>query len=86
VLSIVAEAGFLGLCAVTLGIVVSLPATMLFVRVVGFAATGWNVPLRFPVSAAIRVAASVLFFAVGSGLLPGWKAARLEITRALAYE
>jgi ABC-type lipoprotein release transport system permease subunit len=29
---------------------------------------------------------SVVLFSMASGFLPGWRAARLEITSALAYE
>ncbi len=84
--AVLAEAGFLGLASVIVGVVASIPSTFVFVRVVGYAATGWNVPFRFPAEAVLRVGSSVILFALLAGLLPGWRAARLEITRALAYE
>jgi putative ABC transport system permease protein len=84
--SVMAEAGFLGLSAALLGVVASLPATLVFIKVVGVAATGWNVPFRVPLVAVLRVTTSVVAFAALAGLVPGYRASRLLITRALAYE
>jgi putative ABC transport system permease protein len=84
--SVMAEAAFLGLAAALLGIVAALPATVVFIKVVGVAATGWDVPFRVPWWAVVRVVSSIVGFAALAGLLPGYRASRLEITRALAYE
>jgi putative ABC transport system permease protein len=84
--AVMSEAGFLGLAAALLGAMASLPATLVFIRVVGVAATGWNVPLVVPWAALGRVMGSIIGFAVAAGFLPGWRASRLEVTRALAYE
>jgi putative ABC transport system permease protein len=83
---VMAEAGFLGLAAALLGALASLPAALIFIKVVGVAATGWNVPFRIPLWAVLRVMSSIVGFAALAGLVPGYRASRLEITRALAYE
>jgi putative ABC transport system permease protein len=85
-IAVMSEAGFLGLAAALLGVVTSLPSTLVFIEVVGVAATGWNVPLVVPWGAVARVMASIVAFAVAAGFVPGWRASRLEVTRALAYE
>jgi putative ABC transport system permease protein len=84
--AVMSEAGFLGLAAALLGALAALPATLVFIKVVGVAATGWNVPLVVPWWALARVMGSIVAFAVAAGFLPGWRASRLEVTRALAYE
>jgi putative ABC transport system permease protein len=84
--AVMAEAGFLGVCAALVGTLAAIPSALLFVDTVGFQATGWSVPFRFPTAAVIRVVMSVVCFSIASGLLPGWRAARLKITTALAYE
>jgi putative ABC transport system permease protein len=84
--AVVAEAGFFGVCAAVVGTLTAIPAAIVFVKTVGFDATGWTVPFRFPMLGAARALASVIFFSVASGLFPGLRAARLRITTALAYE
>jgi putative ABC transport system permease protein len=84
--AVMAEAGFLGVCAALVGTAVAIPSALLFVDTVGFQATGWSVPFRFPAGAVVRVVSAVVLFSIASGFLPGWRAARLKITSALAYE
>lgn len=84
--AVMAEAGFLGVCAALVGTAAAIPSALLFVDTVGFQATGWSVPFRLPVVAVARAIASVVLFSIASGFLPGWRAARLQITSALAYE
>lgn len=87
VLSMIAvEAATLGACAGLLAALVSVPASKVFVDVVAFQASGWSVPLVFPVVAWLRVVLGVTLLAGLSGLLPGASAARLVVGRALAYE
>jgi putative ABC transport system permease protein len=86
VLSVMAEAGFLGLSAAIIGVVASIPSALIFVQTIGMDATGWSVPFRFPAFAATRAILSVVVFSVASGVVPGVKASRLAVTRALAYE
>ena len=84
--SIVAEAGFLGLTSVLVGLVTAIPTSMVLMNAVGFEATGWTIPYLFPTVAAIRTVLMVFGFALLSGVAPGLRAARLVVTRALAYE
>ena len=84
--SIVAEAGFLGLTSVLVGLVTAIPTSMVLMNAVGFEATGWTIPYLFPTAAAIRTVLMVFGFALLSGVAPGLRAARLVVTRALAYE
>lgn len=84
--AIVAEAGFLGLTSVCVGVLSALPTSMVLMNAVGFEATGWTIPFLFPAAAAARIVVTVLAFALLSGALPGLRAARLVVTRALAYE
>ena len=84
--AVMAEAGFLGVCAALVGTAAAIPSALLFVDTVGFQATGWSVPFRFPTVAVVRAVSSVVLFSMASGFFPGWRAARLEITSALAYE
>ena len=84
--AIVAEAGFLGLTSVFVGVLSAIPTSMVLMNAVGFEATGWTIPFLFPTPAAIRIVTMIFTFALLSGVLPGLRAARLVVTRALAYE
>jgi putative ABC transport system permease protein len=84
--AIVAEAAFLGLASVLVGLVSAVPTAMILMNAVGFEATGWTIPYLFPTVAAIRTVVMIFLFALASGALPGLRAARLVVTRALAYE
>ncbi len=84
--AIVAEAGFLGLTSVFVGVLSALPTSMVLMNAVGFEATGWTIPFLFPAGAAVRIALTVFGFALLLGALPGLRAARLVVTRALVYE
>ncbi len=84
--SIVAEAGFLGLASVLVGVLSAIPTSLVLMNAVGFEATGWTIPYLFPAAAAARTVLMVFGFALLSGALPGLRASRLSVTRALAYE
>ncbi len=84
--AVLAEATFLGLASALIAVVASIPCTAVFVSVVGYAATGWHVPLAFDPSAMTRFAATIVGFAALAGALPARHAARLEVPRALAWE
>jgi len=86
VVSVVTEAAMLGACAAALAILASIPASKIFVDVVAFQASGWSVPLVFPFFTYLRVAALVIALAAIAGLLPGVRASRAVITRALAHD
>lgn len=86
VIAITSEAAMLGACAALLAIAASIPASKIFVDVVAFQASGWSVPLRFPLLAYGRVFGLVVALAALSGLIPGLRASREVVTRALAHE
>ena len=84
--AIVIESGFLGLCAVLGGVVVSVPMGMVLIDAVGYHGTGWHFEYAFPPLAALRVSGLVLLAAALAGIWPGRRAARLDVPEALAYE
>jgi putative ABC transport system permease protein len=86
VLLVMLEAGFLGLLAAIGGIVAGISMGIVFVRVVGLVSTGWHVDYIFPTQGALRVGIAVLSTAALAGLLPGRRAAKLDVPEALAYE
>jgi putative ABC transport system permease protein len=83
---LVIEAGFLGLSAALCGVAAGVPQGYIFVKVVGVATSGWNLPYHFPVDSALRVALVIVFVAALAGLVPGIRAARLAVRDALSYE
>jgi putative ABC transport system permease protein len=85
-IAVMCEAAFIGLCSAVLAIAAGVPASYLFTRVVGVAATGWNVPFHFPWIEAIRTGLAIVFTATIAGLVPGRRAAGMKVTSALAYE
>jgi putative ABC transport system permease protein len=84
--SVVAESAFLGLAAAIAGLLAGIPMGYVFVRVVALAGTGWSVDYLFPIGAALRVTSVVIITAALAGIFPGRRAAKLEVTEALAYE
>jgi putative ABC transport system permease protein len=85
-LSIVAEAGFLGLTAAAAGLLLGVPLGLVFVHAIGMSSTGWRVDYSFPVLSAMRVMSAVVLTAMLAGLLPGRRAASMDVTDALGYE
>ena len=86
VASVVAESAWLGFCAALVGGLAAIPASLVFVKVIGVQASGWHVPFRYPWVAALRMTVSVITLAAAAGLVPGLRAARLIVQDALAYE
>jgi putative ABC transport system permease protein len=84
--SLVAEAGFLGLAAALCGIAAGVPQGYIFLKVIGIATSGWNLPYAFPVESALRIGTVIIAAAALAGFLPGLRAARLDVRDALAYE
>jgi putative ABC transport system permease protein len=85
-ISVVAEAGFLGLTSALAGMLLGVPLGLVFVHAIGMSSTGWRVEYGFPVLAALRVMSAVVLTAMLAGLLPGRRAASMDVTDALAYE
>ncbi|MFT3927087.1 MAG: ABC transporter permease [Myxococcales bacterium] len=86
VASLVAEAGFLGLSAALCGILAGVPQGYIFLKVIGTATSGWNLPYDFPWETAVRMALFVVGAAALAGFLPGRRAAGLDVKEALSYE
>ena len=80
------EAGFLGFCAIVAGIGIGVLQCLLFLDTVMFRNTGWHLAFTFPAVSTARIAVLVLFASAVAGLIPGQRAASLEVSRALGYE
>ncbi|MET0343639.1 MAG: FtsX-like permease family protein [Polyangiales bacterium] len=85
-MSLVAEAGFMGVTAAICGVSAGIPLGVLLVKVVGSAAGGWKLQYYFPVEAALRVSLLVGIAAALAGIFPGRKVAKLDVKEALSYE
>ncbi|MDB4977768.1 MAG: transporter permease protein [Myxococcaceae bacterium] len=84
--SMVIEAAFLGFAAAVCGVLTGVPQGYIFMRVIGMAANGWFLPYNFPVETAVRVTSFVVIAAALAGLLPGRRAAGMDVKEALSYE
>ncbi len=84
--SLVVESAFLGFTSAVCGIVAGVPQGFVFMRVVGMSSNGWHLPYTFPLETALRVSSIVILAAAISGLLPGRRAAGMDVKDALAYE
>jgi putative ABC transport system permease protein len=84
--SLVVEAAFLGFCAAAGGVAVGAFQTVLFLETLGVEALGWHLDYVFPFWGALRIASLVIVTSAAAGILPGLRAARMEIRDALAYE
>lgn len=84
--SVVAEASFLGLAGTLCGVAAGIPEGFLFLKVIGVATSGWNLPYAFPVETALRVGVVIVAAAGLAGLLPGVRASRLDVRDALSYD
>jgi putative ABC transport system permease protein len=86
VMSLVWEAGFLGLSATLIGLVVGVPLGLVLIKVIGHATSGWALPYMFPTHAALRISLLITTAAAIAGFLPGRKAAQLDVKEALGFE
>lgn len=86
VISLIVEAAFLGLCASVGGLLLGALQTWLFLDTIAVMQSGWHLDFYFPVEASVRICALVVATAALAGLLPGIRAAQLEIRDAIAYE
>jgi putative ABC transport system permease protein len=85
-MSLMWEAAFLGFSAAFCGVVIGIPLGLVLVKVVGVATSGWSLPYLFAYETALRVSALVVAAAMLAGLLPGQRAAKLDVKEALAFE
>ncbi len=86
VLSLVTESAFLGFAATLCGILAGVPQGYIFLKVIGTATSGWNLPYGVPWETALRMSVFVVGAALIAGFLPGRRAAGLDVKEALSYE
>jgi putative ABC transport system permease protein len=86
VLSLVAEAGFLGFSSVVCGVIGGVPQGYIFLKVIGMATSGWDLPYGFPLDTAVRMTLFVVGAAAFAGFFPGRRASAMDVKEALAYE
>lgn len=84
--AVVVEAGFLGFCATAGGIASGALLCMLFLRTLLVHTTGWHLEFAFPFANAARIGLMVVGASALAGLLPGRRAAKMNVKDALAYE
>ena len=84
--TLVIEASFMGACAVALGVFAGAVQCKMFLEVLVAEQAGWHFDFVFPVEAATRLTVMVVITAALAGLLPGIRAARLDIKDALSRE
>jgi len=84
--SVMAESGWLALCALCVAAAIAAPLSLLFLEVVGPRTTGWNVPIFFPPLDVLRVALTVVATGLLAGALPGLRAAYVAVPSALLHE
>jgi putative ABC transport system permease protein len=84
--ALVLEAAFLGLCAAIGGVLAGASQTELFLETLVKRNAGWHLPFVFPLEGAVRITVLVIATAALAGLVPGLRAARLDIKDALAHE
>ena len=83
---LVAEAAFLGAASVVCGVLGGVPQGYIFLKVIGTATSGWNLPYAFPLETALRITLFVVGAAALAGFFPGRRAAAIDVKEALAYE
>ena len=66
------------------GVLSGVVQCVLFLETLVVSRSGWHLDFIFPLDATLRIAVLVLITAAVAGLLPGMRAARLEIKEALA--
>jgi putative ABC transport system permease protein len=84
--TLVIEAAFIGVCAVVLGTFAGAIQSKMFLEILVAEQAGWRFDFVFPAQAAARLAILVVVTAAFAGLLPGLRAARLDIKDALSRE
>jgi putative ABC transport system permease protein len=80
--AIVVEAGFLGFCAATLGILVGVVETQVFFHTLVRMTTGWHLEFVFPWESALRTTGLVVVTSCLAGVIPAYRAVRHEVVTA----
>ena len=84
--AMVVEAAFLGFCAAAWGIAAGAAQCALFLDTLVEHLSGWRLEFVFPTEGALRIGILVILTAALAGLVPGLRAARLDVKDALAHE
>jgi putative ABC transport system permease protein len=84
--AVASEAGWLSTCGACIAVLASVPLTLLFLDVVGPRLTGWNIPLSVPLQGSLRVLFVMVATGTLAGIVPGLRAARVDVKRPLLHE
>lgn len=84
--TLIIEAAFIGVCSVVLGVFAGAIQSKMFLEILVAEQAGWRFDFVFPTEAALRLGVLVVVTAAFAGLLPGIRAARLDIKDALSRE
>lgn len=85
-ISVVVEAGFLGLCAVAGGLLLGVVVCLLFLHTILVTNTGWHLDFVFPWQSSLRIGSLVVATSALAGALPALRAARTDVTGSVVYE
>jgi len=85
-LSLVVEAGFLGFCAATAGILVGVVETQVFFQTLVASETGWHLTFVFPWASALRTTGLVVATSAIAGAVPAYRALHHEVVAGPAVE
>jgi putative ABC transport system permease protein len=84
--AIVVEAGFLGFCAVVVGVVLGVAECFLFLRILVVADTGWQLTFVFPWWSTARIATLAIVTSMLAGGVAALRAARTDVVGSVVYE
>jgi putative ABC transport system permease protein len=84
--SLIIEAGFLGFCAATAGILVGIVETQVFFRTLVTTETGWHLSFVFPWISALRTTGLVVATSALAGAIPAYRALRGEVLSSPSAE
>jgi putative ABC transport system permease protein len=84
--TVLAEATLIGILGTMLGVILGLPMEWYLLRILLFEESGFYFKLIIPWKEAIGIGLIAVATATIAGLMPAWRAMRLRITEAIAYE
>ncbi len=84
--SVLAEASLMGVVGAVLGVLIGLALEWYTVRIMVFDEAGFVFPMLVPWMAGVAVLGGSVLTATLVGLWPAWRATRLRIPEAIAYE
>ncbi len=85
-LTVLAEAGLLGILANVVGAMAGLALSLILIHVINKQSFGWTIQFIFPGWLIVQYAALTAAASVLAGALPAWRACRLSIAEAVRYE